>query len=131
MRTLTLLVLISFALAQKTPVPPPNPPQEPVSAEPYRLEVEVTRGQQPAQGITALLYRLGPAGRALPSGLTRTLRISGADGRMSWEGLAGTGLMLQLRDLGSGFSLSLPLEPEFTAQPLSIGPFSIRLKLGR
>lgn len=39
--------------------------------------------------------------------------------------------MLQLRDPGSGFSLSLPLEPEFTAQPLNIGPFSIRLKLGR
>lgn len=59
------------------------------------------------------------------------MRISGADGWMSWEGLAGTRLMLQLRDPGSGFSLSLPLEPEFTAQPLNIGPFSIRLKLGR
>lgn len=117
-----------LALSQQAPVPPPKPPQEPVAVQTYRLEVNVLQGSQPVPGIRALLYKLGPAGRAVPVGTRGTARISGADGRMSWEGLVETGLMLQLRDPRTGLSLTLPLTGEYLASPLTIGPYQIRLR---
>ena len=122
-----MLVLCSLAFAQQAPVPPPEPPGEPATT--YRLEVQVLRGGQPVQGVSALLYKLGPGGRPLPINIRPAVRVSGPDGRLSWAELSGRGLMLQLRDPRTGFSLTVPLLAEYMAPASNVGPYQIRLEM--
>lgn len=121
-----LLIAASVVLAQK--VPPPKQPTEPSAVAAYTLEVEVLEGGKPVAGMSALLFKLGSNGQIAPLKLRRISRISGPDGKMSWEGLTEADILLQLRHPNSGFSLSVPLDKAYFTTPLTIGPYLIRLK---
>lgn len=129
-KPIVLVLLLGLALAQQA-VPPPKQPQEPAAL--YRLEVVILRGDKPVAGITGYLGRFAAGGRLLQPANLRSLepvtRISSSEGRMSWNELSPQDLVLQLRDPSTGLALTLPLEEDFVAAPLQLGPYRIQLKL--
>ena len=132
MRKLLLAgLLCGLALAQVAPgpVPPPRPPDEPRPQSRVTLEVRVWRHDQPAAGISLLVFRIGPGGRLLPADPGPSLRITDAEGKASWSGIPEGSWAVRLRDPQSGLLLSVPLTEAFMAAPLVVGPYRVQLSL--
>ncbi|HEU4741502.1 MAG TPA: hypothetical protein VFS50_07905 [Meiothermus sp.] len=132
MRKLLLAGLFcGLALAQVAPrpVPPPHPPEEPLTPAAVTLEVRVWRQGQPAAGLRVLLWRQGPGGRLLPPDLEPALRLTNPEGQARWSRLEPGNWGVQLRDPQSGLLLSVPLTEDFMAAPLLVGPYRIQLGL--